>query len=92
MVYVLQQFEPFGTGCQNSIDFMCKQIIRDANAPKLSLQLIEHDLGAIAKKEIHALAKKYQVPHQEILRTIDYIKTLRPFPIENSNVNQMWWM
>lgn len=81
MISFLQTFDPVGVGSLNTIQFLCRHIESDADAPSLAKKFVEKELKAIAKMDIKALSKKYQVAVNEVIDTIHFIKELPRVPV-----------
>lgn len=80
-INLLQSFEPFGIGTKNTQHFLMFQVKNDVVAPPFAYAFIEHELAAVASLEVPLLMKKYKLSKQQVLDTIAYIKTLKPYPL-----------
>ena len=79
-IELLQSLEPFGIASKNSQHFLERQIKLDSNAPSYAIIFIQQELNAVASLNISYLMKKYKLSKQQVFITIQYIKTLQPFP------------
>ena len=78
MVDLLQTFEPVGVGARSYTEYLLIQIDRDPFAPEMAAQFIHSDLKLVATQAIKQLSKKYNMPLQEVKKTVAYIKNLKP--------------
>lgn len=78
MLDLLQTFEPVGVGARSYKEYLLIQIDRDPFAPKMASQFINLDLKLVATQAIKQLSKKYNMPLQEVKKTVTYIKNLKP--------------
>lgn len=75
---LLQTFEPLGVGARNYREYLLIQVDSDALAPKLASRLIEEDLELVAAHAIKQLSKKYKTSLNDVKKTVNYIKNLKP--------------
>jgi len=75
---LLQTFEPVGVGARNYKEYLLIQVDSDAFAPKLASRFIEADLELVAAQAIKQLSKKYKTSLNNVKKTVDYIKSLKP--------------
>jgi len=75
---LLQTFEPVGVGARNYKEYLLIQVDSDALAPKLASRFIEADLELVAAQAIKQLSKKYKTSLNNVKKTVDYIKSLKP--------------
>ncbi len=78
MLDLLQTFEPVGVGARSYKEYLLIQIDRDPFAPEMASQFIHSDLKLVATQAIKQLSKKYNMPLQEVKKTVSYIKNLKP--------------
>lgn len=75
---LLQTFEPIGVGARNLKEYLLIQIDSDQMAPKMASRFILEDLELVSTHAIKQLSKKYKCSMEEVKRTIQYIKKLKP--------------
>lgn len=78
MLDLLQTFEPVGVGARSYTEYLLIQMDRDPFAPEMATQFIHSDLKLVATQAIKQLSKKYNMPLQEVKKTVTYIKNLKP--------------
>lgn len=78
MLDLLQTFEPIGVGARSFKEYLLIQIDHDSFAPKMASQFIQFELELVASLSFKQLSKKYNMPLQEVKKTVDYIKNLKP--------------
>ena len=88
LICYLREFEPFGTGSFNSVDFMLRQIDGLTDS-ELARSFIQEELAAVARQDLLYLSSKYQVSTKEVQQTIQLIKQLQPFPINQNHCIQV---
>ena len=89
LICYLREFEPFGIGSFNSVEFMLRQIELLKETPTLARIFIQEELAAVAKQDLCYLSSKYRVKSSEIQETIQFIKQLQPFPLNPTNCAQV---
>ncbi|WP_235425049.1 RNA polymerase factor sigma-54 [Heyndrickxia ginsengihumi] len=77
---ILQMLDPAGIGARSLQECLLIQISRDAKAPAIASEVIEHHFLEFADKKWKHIAKAINVPIQDIQKVSDYIQTLNPRP------------
>lgn len=78
MLDLLQTFEPVGVGARSYKEYLLIQMDRDPFAPKMASHFLSEDLELVAALAIKQLSRKYNMPLEEVKKTVNYIKKLKP--------------
>jgi RNA polymerase sigma-54 factor len=79
-VHVLQSLEPPGIGARNLRECLLLQIRRTDRVSELAQRLVENDFELLERLKIAALAKKHDVPPEQVQAAIKEIGALEPHP------------
>lgn len=79
---VLQQFEPAGIGARSLSESLLLQLRDFKQIPKHVESIITHHLELIAYKNLEELCAIYECDEDEIEDVICFIQSLKPYPVE----------
>ena len=80
MVRELQEFDPMGVGSRNLQECLLKQALAESAFDPIALQVIEHHLPEIEKRQFKQIARKLKVSLQQIGEAVEAITHLEPRP------------
>jgi len=77
---IIHSFDPVGICVRDYKESLILQTNLSKDAPEGAADIIENYLPLVKKKEIKVLAKKLNIPPDEIEDIIEFIQTLNPYP------------
>lgn len=80
VIRLIQQFDPLGVCTADYRESLLVQAELSPEAPPYTEELIEQHLELLEKKNAHDIAKKTDIPEEDIGRIIEFLKTLNPYP------------
>lgn len=76
---VVQEFEPTGIASRNLVECLVRQA-EEINAPKMVLDIIQHDLKLLETKNYKKIARDLGLTFEEVLEAAKIIANLEPTP------------
>lgn len=80
VVKLIQSFEPIGTCVTNYLESLLAQVTVLGDDYPFAEAIIRDHLNLVEKEKAKEIAKKLKTDEDEVLATIDFIKTLSPYP------------
>ncbi|MFP4489910.1 MAG: RNA polymerase factor sigma-54 [Spirochaetaceae bacterium] len=79
-IHLIQQFDPVGVCTAHYRESLLVQAELSPEAPPHTEELIENHLDLIEKRGYEEAAKKTGIPPEEVKKSVDFIRTLTPYP------------
>ena len=79
-IHVLQSMDPAGIGARNLRECLLLQIYRHGKVSDLARRIIEDEFEMLEKLKVSAIAKKFELPPEQIQAAMKEIGSLEPHP------------